>query len=125
MGLARGTRRTCYSIHAGIWTMRTRCRFKQVISFQDRVASFATEVREKAERMPPGQEREDMLKKACRADIACHLDEWARSPVGRRADIRPDVSLIICCLDVATRALCEPPLRSFQPSPRGREVRSW
>jgi leucyl aminopeptidase len=60
--------------------MRRRRRFKQTISLKDRLASFAKEARDRALRLPPGSEREAMLKKVSQADIAAHLDEWANSP---------------------------------------------
>jgi len=54
-------------------------RFKQTISLRDRLTSFATEVREKASRLPPGAEREALVKKASRAETAADLDAWANS----------------------------------------------
>jgi hypothetical protein len=54
--------------------------FKQMISLKDRLASFAKDLREKAELMPPCPAREVMLRKARRADTASHLDDWANSP---------------------------------------------
>jgi hypothetical protein len=35
--------------------------------------------REKAEQLPPGEERADLLKKARQADTAAHIDEWINS----------------------------------------------
>jgi predicted trehalose synthase len=60
--------------------MQRRRRVKQVTSFKDRLSSFAKEVREKALRLPPGVEREAMLRRASRADTAAHLDDWINSP---------------------------------------------
>jgi hypothetical protein len=57
-----------------------RRRFKQTVSLKDRLASFAEEIREKASRLRPGPERDDLLKRASRADTASHIDEWANSP---------------------------------------------
>ena len=57
---------------------RRRC-FKQTTSLKDRLTSFAEENRDKASLMPPGREREELLKKASRADTASHLDDWANS----------------------------------------------
>jgi hypothetical protein len=57
-----------------------RRRSEQTISLKERLASFAKEVREKASRLPPGTEKEAMLKKASQADIAAHLEDWANSP---------------------------------------------
>jgi hypothetical protein len=60
--------------------MKKRRRFKQSISFHDRLASFAQDARDEAARLPPGNERDDMLRRARQADTAAHLDEWANSP---------------------------------------------
>jgi len=49
-------------------------------SLKERLASFAKAVREKAATLPPGIERDDLLRRARRADTASHLDEWVRSP---------------------------------------------
>ena len=55
-------------------------RFVQSVSLQDRLAAFAEEARAKAERLPPGPERNEMLKKIRQADVAAHLHDWANSP---------------------------------------------
>jgi hypothetical protein len=64
-------------------------RFRQETSFQDRIASFAKTAHEVAALLPPGAERErdELLRKARRADTATHLKEWADSP-GLRAPTR-------------------------------------
>ena len=41
--------------------------------------AFAEEVREQASSLPPGPERENLLKRASRADTAAHIDEWVNS----------------------------------------------
>jgi hypothetical protein len=56
-----------------------RRRSKQSESLQDRLMKFAKEAREKASRLPPGSEREDMLRKARQADTASHMDDWVNS----------------------------------------------
>ena len=60
--------------------MPHRRRFKQNMSLRDRLAAWAEQVREQAKKLPPGPEREAQLKRACQADVAAHLDEWANSP---------------------------------------------
>jgi len=57
-----------------------RRRFKQTVSFRDRLTDWAKKVREQAEKLPPGSEREALLKQASQADTAAYLDEWASSP---------------------------------------------
>ncbi len=59
--------------------MQRRRRFKQQSSLQERLSAFAKGVRKEAEALPPGPEREAQLKRASRADVAAHLDEWANS----------------------------------------------
>jgi hypothetical protein len=60
--------------------MPARPRIKQADSLSDRVATFAAETREKANSLPPGPERDALLKKVRQADTAAHLDQWAMSP---------------------------------------------
>jgi hypothetical protein len=60
--------------------MLRRRRQKQTISFKGRLAEWAKTIRERAARLPPGTERDEMLKRASQADTAAHLDDWANSP---------------------------------------------
>jgi len=57
-----------------------RRRFKHVLSFPDRLANESECLREEAEKLPHGREREILLRKARQADIALHVDEWLSSP---------------------------------------------
>lgn len=59
--------------------MQKRLRFKPTQSFQDRLALFANDARERAADMPPGQQKDDLLRKARQADTASRLDAWAHS----------------------------------------------
>jgi hypothetical protein len=59
--------------------MNERRRFKQNISLQDRLSAWAKTVRNQAAQLPPGPEREALLKKASQADTASQLDQWANS----------------------------------------------
>jgi hypothetical protein len=59
--------------------MTKRRRFKQQLSLQDRLSSWAETVREQADKLRPGLERDMLLKKARQADTASHLNEWANS----------------------------------------------
>ncbi len=56
-----------------------RRRFKSS-SLKDRLATFTEEAREEAGHLPPGPERDDMLKKASEVEAASHLNEWLNSP---------------------------------------------
>jgi leucyl aminopeptidase len=59
--------------------MQERRRSKQPESLQDRLIKFAKEAREKATRLPPGPDKEEMLRKARRADTASHMEDWLNS----------------------------------------------
>lgn len=59
--------------------MTKRRRLKPSISFRDRLASFANEAREKAARLPPGVERDEMLAKVRHADDAFRYESWFHS----------------------------------------------
>jgi hypothetical protein len=59
--------------------MLHRRRFKQSVSLNDRLAAFAKDAREKAERLPSGATRDELLEKARQADTASHLNEWINS----------------------------------------------
>jgi hypothetical protein len=60
--------------------MSERRRNKQTRSLKDRLTSFADEVRAKAFALPPGDERNDLLRRARQAETASHLEDWANSP---------------------------------------------
>jgi len=62
--------------------MLKRRRFHQTKSLQDRLAAWAEEVREQAAKLPPGPERDALLKKLRQADTA----PWTTGPT------RPDYS---------------------------------
>jgi hypothetical protein len=59
--------------------IKRRRRFKQTVSFKDRLAAFANEIRQQAATLPAGPEKDDLRIRASRADTASHLDEWAHS----------------------------------------------
>jgi hypothetical protein len=60
--------------------MKRRRRFKQEITLQDRIVEWAKEVRARAAELPPGPDRDELLKKVRRAETAMHLEDWANSP---------------------------------------------
>jgi hypothetical protein len=55
---------------------KKRRRFKQTTSLQERLSSFAQDAREQAAILPAGPERDDLLKRANRAETAAQIDEW-------------------------------------------------
>lgn len=60
--------------------MFKRRRFKQQLSLQDRLSAWVKQVQEQASRLPPGPERDALLKKARQAELANHLQDWVKSP---------------------------------------------
>jgi hypothetical protein len=52
-----------------------RRRFKNILSFPDRLANEADRLRKEAEASPPGPDRAALLKKARQADVAAHMGE--------------------------------------------------
>ncbi len=60
--------------------MQKRRRFKQIESLHERLSAFARDARDQADRLRPGPERDELLKKARQADTASHIDSWANSP---------------------------------------------
>jgi hypothetical protein len=64
----------------GVPPMFQQRRIKQKMSLKDRLVSFAEVTREKARRLRPGKEQDDMLMRARHADTAAHIDDWANSP---------------------------------------------
>jgi hypothetical protein len=57
-----------------------RRRVKHVASFEDRLAYEAHRFKERAEALPPGPQRDDLLRKARQAETAAHIDKWLKSP---------------------------------------------
>jgi len=57
-----------------------RRQFKHILSFPDRLAQEAGQLRVEAEKLRPGQEREMLLRKARQADTAAHINNWLTSP---------------------------------------------
>jgi hypothetical protein len=53
---------------------------KRAIPLKDRLAVFAKEARDKASLLPPGPEKNGLLRKASNAETACHVDDWVNSP---------------------------------------------
>jgi hypothetical protein len=57
-----------------------RRRVKQTQSLEIRLSSEAARLREEARKLPPGIEREELLRKARQAETASHMSEWLTSP---------------------------------------------
>jgi hypothetical protein len=61
-----------------------RRRFKNVLSFPDRLADQANRLRKEAEALAPGPERDALLKKARQADIASQWTNGFHRPACSR-----------------------------------------
>ena len=49
-------------------------------AFEERISQAAKELEDRAWRLPPGPERDALLRRARRMDIAKHMNEWLSSP---------------------------------------------
>jgi hypothetical protein len=52
----------------------------QVQSLEARLSEEAKRVRAEAKLIPPGAVRDEMIRRARRAEIASHINEWLASP---------------------------------------------
>jgi hypothetical protein len=57
-----------------------RRRFKQTRLPEERLSEEAKRLRAEAKLLPPGAARDEMIRKARRAETASHMDEWLTSP---------------------------------------------
>jgi hypothetical protein len=57
-----------------------RQRIDHASSLQERLADQAQRFREQAKTLPPGPERDELIRKARQAETASHLSEWVASP---------------------------------------------
>jgi hypothetical protein len=57
-----------------------RRRFKQIKSLEERLTEQAKRLREEAKLLPPGAEREGLIRRARQAETGSHVSEWLRSP---------------------------------------------
>ena len=58
-------------------TLKPHRRAKRFLSHRDRFALYASEISKKASELPPGSDKDALLRKARQADTAAlHLDEW-------------------------------------------------
>ncbi|MCP3440590.1 hypothetical protein NLM32_05415 [Bradyrhizobium sp. CCGUVB14] len=60
--------------------MSKRRRFKQSQSLDERLAAEAKHLREKAEKAPPGNERDTLLRRASQFEEGLHMSKWLRIP---------------------------------------------
>ena len=69
--------------------MIRRRRIRHEVSFEDRLARAAHQAREAAELLPPGQDRELMLRKASACETAAEIHAWISS-----SDVEPPRALL-------------------------------
>jgi hypothetical protein len=60
--------------------MLKHSRFKQSDSLEARLSDEAQALRKQAESLPPGPDREALLRKARQDETTAHLTEWLSSP---------------------------------------------
>jgi hypothetical protein len=54
--------------------------FRKVASFEERLAEEAQRLKNQAKALPPGTQREGLLRKARQAETASHINQWLNSP---------------------------------------------
>jgi hypothetical protein len=57
-----------------------RNRHKQTTPFDERLQIAAREAREATRQLPPGPDRDSLLRKAGQAETACRINQWLTSP---------------------------------------------
>ena len=60
--------------------MLGRRRFQQKQSLEQRLSEEAEKLRKEAQDVPPGVEREQLIRRARQAETASHMSEWLSSP---------------------------------------------
>jgi hypothetical protein len=60
--------------------MGSRRRFSQTSPLEERLAEEAKSLRELAKTLPPGAQREALLRKARQDEVGAHITEWLTSP---------------------------------------------
>jgi hypothetical protein len=57
-----------------------RRRVKHETSLEERLAGQARRLRDEAKTLPPGGEREDLMRRARQTEIGARINEWLTSP---------------------------------------------
>ena len=57
-----------------------RRRFKQTQTLEERLTEEADRLRSEAKGTPPGIEREELIRRARRAETAAQMNQWLTSP---------------------------------------------
>jgi hypothetical protein len=72
--------------------MVKRRRFKHQVTLQDRVIAWAKEVRDQAAALPPGRDRDTLLKKVRQAETALHLENLTSSSRSQPDPLKPETT---------------------------------
>ena len=59
---------------------KVRRRFKHATSLDERLGDEVKRLRAKASLLSPGLERDELIRKARRAETAMHMNDWLTSP---------------------------------------------
>jgi hypothetical protein len=65
---------------------RSKVNRKPALPLQDRVALHALRLKEEAQALRPGRERDEMMRRVRQAETASHIEDWLLSP-GLRAPV--------------------------------------
>ncbi|QPF81730.1 hypothetical protein IC762_18085 [Bradyrhizobium genosp. L] len=60
--------------------VQKRRRLKQTQTLEERLKERAKELRDRAKAMPPGAEKEALLKRARQAETGAQMSDWLRAP---------------------------------------------
>jgi hypothetical protein len=60
--------------------MIKRRRFKQATSLAERLMENAEQLRQQLVELPPGPERDSLVKRIRQSETASHIENWLRSP---------------------------------------------
>jgi hypothetical protein len=69
-----------FILQTGSSAMVGRRRYVQNTSLDERLAAEARRLRGEAEKLPPGLERDLLLRQARQTDAAAHMNDWLNSP---------------------------------------------
>jgi hypothetical protein len=65
--------------------MERRLVIKHQTPFEERLAGHARRLKDKAKKLPPGSEQDELIRKARQTETASHLTEWL-IPTARNCD---------------------------------------
>jgi hypothetical protein len=63
-----------------------RRRFRQTLTLEERLTEEAVRLRAQVDLLPPGEPRDELVRKARQTETASHMSEWLKSPGLRPPD---------------------------------------